>query len=90
MDATMRARGLAYEMVDWNAVLSALRSEGFSKIDCVRATVEVRQIPLQDAKRLVHESEAWGDVRRRDDSALDEIVEDAIDLGAEIRPPEDM
>ena len=67
-DATTRASGLAYELVDWNAVLTALRAEGFSKIDCIRATVEVRQVPLQVAKRLVHESEAWRDIRGRDDS----------------------
>lgn len=88
-DVTTRAQGLVFELVDWNAVLAALRAEGFSKIDCVGATVEVRQIPLREAKRLVHESEAWSDTRERDDSLLDEIVEDAADLGAEIRPPED-
>jgi ribosomal protein L7/L12 len=88
-DATERARNLAYELVDWETVLAALRAEGFSKIDCVRATVEVRQIPLQEAKKLVHGSYAWNDIRESDDSLLDSILEDAIDWGAETNPSDE-
>ena len=88
-DATIRARELAYELVDWNAVLAALRAEGFSKTGGIRATVDVRRLPLQEAKRLVHESEAWRAVRELDEAVLDEIVEQAIGLGAKIDPPQE-
>jgi hypothetical protein len=30
----------------WNAILEALRNEGFSKIDCIRATVEILRLPI--------------------------------------------
>ncbi len=89
-DVTARARGLVQELADWNDVLSALRAEGFSKIECVRATAEVRRLPLGESKRLVHESEAWRDLRERDDLVLDDIVEGLEELGGEVHPPEDV
>jgi hypothetical protein len=58
----------------WDEILACLRSEGFSKIDCTRATVEILRLPLADAKRLVHESRAWADQREPDDQ-FHEVLE---------------
>ena len=86
-DVTGRARALAYELLDWNSVLAVLRTDGFSKTDCMRAMVELLQIPLGDAKGLVHNSQTWSDIRERDESILDELINDVTDLGAQTRPP---
>lgn len=66
-----------------DAILEALRNEGFSKIDCIRATVEVLGLPLADAKRVVHESHAWADRREHDDKSHDTLV---AELQAEASP----
>lgn len=42
-----------------------------SKVDCIRATVEILRLPLADAKRLVHESRAWADPQEPDDQFHD-------------------
>lgn len=62
-----RAKQLWDEGGRWDEILVGLRAEGFSKADCIRATVEVLRLPLADAKRLVHESRAWADRRELDD-----------------------
>jgi hypothetical protein len=67
----------------WDAILEALRNEGFTKVDCVRATVEVLRLPLADAKRIVHESRAWADRRERDDKWHDTVI---AELQAEAKP----
>lgn len=58
----------------WDAILDALRNEGFSKMDCIRASVEVLRLPLADAKRVVHESRAWADRREDDDRFHDALI----------------
>jgi hypothetical protein len=65
----------------WDAILGALRAEGFSKIDCIRATVEQLRLPLVDAKRVVHDSTAWADIRESDDELLDRLASE-IEAGA--------
>lgn len=63
-----RAQELWEKGYVWNDVVGTLRREGFSKIDCIRATTDVLRIPLAEAKRLVHFSPTWSDVRSRDDA----------------------
>jgi hypothetical protein len=58
----------------WDAILGRLRAEGFSKIECIRATVELLRLPLGEAKRVVHDSQTWADVRERDDEWHDRLV----------------
>lgn len=74
MRAQERAVALWGDGQRWDAILTALRAEGFSKIDCIKATVEVLRLPLADAKRVVHDSEAWADVRRRDDEVHEALI----------------
>ncbi|MDQ1504662.1 MAG: hypothetical protein QOD57_2389, partial [Actinomycetota bacterium] len=46
----------------------------FTKVECIRATVEILRLPLADAKRIVHESRAWAD-RREDGDRFHEVLE---------------
>lgn len=62
------------EGVRWDEILVRLRAEGFSKVDCIRATVEILRLSPTDAKRLVHESRAWADRRGLDDE-FHEVLE---------------
>ena len=73
-DGTGRAVTLRATGARWDEILETLRAEGFSKIDCIRATVEVLRLPLADAKRLVHESRAWADRREQDDQGHDALI----------------
>jgi hypothetical protein len=67
----------------WDAVLEGLRMESFSKVECIRATIELLRLPLADAKRIVHESRAWADRREADDRFHDVLV---AELQAEASP----
>lgn len=71
---TERANGMWDEGCRWDEILVRLRAEGFSKVDCIRATVEVVRLPPTDAKRLVHDSRAWADRRELDDE-FHEVLE---------------
>ncbi len=71
---TARAKGMWDEGGRWDEILVRLRAEGFSKVDCIRATVEILHLPPTDAKRVVHESRAWAD-RRELDGEVHEVLE---------------
>jgi hypothetical protein len=76
--ATERATALWNGGARWDEILESLRAEGFSKVDCIRATVEILRLPLADAKRIVHESRAWADRRERDDEEFHDTLEAAF------------
>ncbi len=82
-DVTGHAATLWAAGARWDEILETLRAEGFSKIDCIRATVEMLRLPLADAKRLVHESRAWADRRESDDQWHDALI---AELEAEVAP----
>ena len=71
---TAQAKGMWDEGGRWDEILVRLRAEGFSKVDCIRATVELLRLPPTDAKRLVHESRAWAG-RRESDDEFHEVLE---------------
>lgn len=61
----------------WDTVLEQLRKERFSQVQSIKATAERLGISLGEAKRIVHVSTAWADVRSGNDSfhqALDETA----------------
>lgn len=64
---TERAAALWQMGERWEAILEVLRAEGFSKVDCIKATVEQLRLPLGEAKQIVHDSAAWADVRDGDE-----------------------
>jgi ribosomal protein L7/L12 len=53
---------------DREAILTFLRSKRCSKIDSIRVIMAVLDVDLARAKRIVHQSRAWADMRDRDDS----------------------
>jgi ribosomal protein L7/L12 len=71
---TDRAASLWEDGARWDAILATLRAEGFTKVDCIKATVELLRLPLADAKRVVHDSDSWADVRGPDDEWHDSLV----------------
>jgi hypothetical protein len=73
-EATERAIAMWDDGARWDQILGTLRAEGFSKVECIQATVEILRLPLADAKRIVHESQAWAD-RRGDDDRFHEVLE---------------
>lgn len=73
---TERAASLWQAGERWDAILGALRAEGYSKVDCIKATVEQLRLPLADAKRLVHESVAWADARQAHEQWHEELAGD--------------
>ncbi|MEA2971803.1 MAG: hypothetical protein QOG82_261 [Actinomycetota bacterium] len=72
--ATDRAASLWEDGARWDAILATLPAEGFTKVDCIKATVELLRLPLADAKRVVHDSQTWADVRGGDDEWHDSLV----------------
>lgn len=82
-DAMQRAIAMWAVGDRWDAVMQTLRAEGYTKTDCIRASVEILRLPLADAKRLVHESSVWHDRRDSDDELHDALI---AEVGAESRP----
>ena len=52
---------------DVESVLSFLRQRGCSKLDSIKALIILKGLNLADAKRAVHLSHTWEDVRQRDE-----------------------
>ena len=58
-----------------DAVLRLLRQAGCSKIDAMRVVKALEDVPLGEAKRLVHFSDAWQERRAEDERFHDELVQ---------------
>lgn len=58
----------------WDEILATLRAEGFSKIDSIKATVELLRLTLAEAKRVVHHSATWSDAKALDDAWQGRLV----------------
>jgi hypothetical protein len=76
-DVLERAKTLQDEGRDWEYVLAALRTDGFSIIDAIKATRVIQGVSLRTAKGIVHRSAAWDD-RRTDFDAFHEDVANAF------------
>ena len=76
--AVDRASTLWKDGYQWEELVAALRGEGFTKIDSIRVAVDLLRLPLSEAKRLVHLSPAWSDLRTRDD-AFHALSADAVE-----------
>jgi hypothetical protein len=48
-------------------VIQILRERGFSKVQSIKALVDLGQTEMSEAKRIVHSSPTWADVRERDE-----------------------
>ena len=58
-------------------LIAYLRAEGCHKIESIAVLREALNLNLGDAKRLVHCSPTWADVRERDDELHDQLFETA-------------
>lgn len=72
------AKGLLDRDADREGVLRFLRAKGCSKVDSISILIELAGVSLAEAKRVVHFSDAWRDVRENDE-ALHELMERAVD-----------
>jgi hypothetical protein len=73
-DALERAATLVGKGRTVDSVLADLRADGFSMIDCIRVVMKLQSCALPDAKRIVHESAAWADLRDAHEAAHAELA----------------
>jgi ribosomal protein L7/L12 len=52
---------------DLESVLSMLKENGFSQIDCIRGIIDLTGSSMAEAKETVHLSRAWEATRERSD-----------------------
>lgn len=54
-------------------IVNFLKKEGCSKVESIQIIASIFNINLNAAKKLVHTSRAWEDVRDRDDKFHDDL-----------------
>ena len=64
---------------EWSRVLVQLRADGFSPIESIKVTRAVLNISLGEAKRIVHDSDAWATARPSFESLHDIAEAAAVD-----------
>ena len=62
---------------DWERALAQLRADGFSPVESIKVTRAVLQVSLGEAKRIVHESQAWAD-RRAEFEQIHEVAASSL------------
>lgn len=93
--ATPHAAELASEIADAERLLAEgcaledvwrhLRAAGLGMIDSDRVTMAVTGLSAREAQRAVYLSETWADMRPAVDQLQDDIIQAALDMGAEVR-----
>ena len=64
----------AYESgLSWEPILQHLRAQGCGIIDCIKIVRHITNCTLRDAKVLVHESEAWSDLRAQNEEFHEQL-----------------
>jgi len=71
-----RSRQMLSMSEDIESVLQYLRQNGCTKVDSMRVIIELRGLTSDDAKRIVHFSKTWEDVRKRDEELHDRMLRD--------------
>ena len=57
------------------AIVRLLRDEGLSKVHSIKVLVDLGLADMGEAKRVVHRSPTWADVRERDDDFQQKLGE---------------
>jgi len=70
-------RALIGAGIDIEPLIAMLRDDGLSKMGSIRVLVDLNISSLADAKRLVHCSPVWSDVRKRDDELHEKLAKAA-------------
>lgn len=63
-----------------DTILRRLRDDGASIIDSIATLRDVMDMPLQEAKRTVHFSPVWDDVRENNEKFWDELESGLADF----------
>lgn len=63
--------------------LAALRARGVSILECIISVQKFRRCGLAEAKKLVHFSDAWADMREQHDQFHRELEQIARDIDHE-------
>lgn len=77
--ALERARRSYAETGDIEQVIGDLRGAGLNMIECIKAVMELRGVGLGEAKRVVHFSNAWSDLREVHDAAHESLARTLTD-----------
>ncbi len=59
--------------MNYERLLTRLRSEGNSKIQSMKILVETTDISIDEVKNVVHRSRTWKDVESQDDNFHDAL-----------------
>ncbi len=71
-----RSRQILLASDEMESALQYLRQNGCTKVDSMRVIVKLQDLTLDDAKRIVHFSKTWEDVRKRDEELHDQMLRD--------------
>lgn len=61
---------------DLEEVLLYIKRKGFSKVESIKFIAELNKLDLNNAKKIIHFSKVWKEVRQRDEKFHDELDED--------------
>ena len=85
--ALMRtARKLVADGNDVESVLTLFRQGGCSKVESIRALMDVKAISLREAKEIVHLSRTWRDTLQADDRFHEKLESAAETLTTKPKP----
>lgn len=70
--------------MDQQQVIFQMRAAGLHIVDCIRLTRDLYNIRQGDAKRLVHDSDAWASMRGEYDAFHDMAEAAALQAGFEV------
>lgn len=75
-DATVAAARSILENEDGGleSSISFMRRSGFSPIDCIRAVMILCRKSLAEAKKIVHYSDAWADIRASQEKLQNDLA----------------
>ncbi len=60
---------------DTESLLEVMRHHGCSKIESIKLLMQLRKLPLREAKLVVHNSHAWQDVKESDEGFHERLAE---------------
>jgi ribosomal protein L7/L12 len=80
MSHTFPTTHLPVDHDEWERILAQLRTDAFSPIESIKITRAVLQVSLGEAKRIVHQSTAWADLRAEFEDLHEAAASSAQDL----------
>ena len=74
---------------DPEQILAALRDRSATIIECMKVMIDVMGLSLREAKRLVHFSNAWADLREAHEAVHQLATEALLEASSEMAAGED-